>query len=177
MLPTRYDPFFGSFSPFLSLRREMDRLFSDFMRDVPQTSIEETDVAIAPRLDLVETGEGYQLQADLPGVDAKDVKVNVMGNTLTIEGEKKEEREEGGGEGTTRFRERVWRRYQRSITLPESVDASKIQATLRNGVLLLRVPKSEAAKPRQIEVKAGTGAKEIEAGEPRAEAEKKKKVA
>jgi HSP20 family protein len=160
MLPTRYDPLLGM-SPLLSFRRDMDQLFSDFFRDVaPAGEGQEPDMAIAPRLDLVEKMDGYEVQAELPGVDADDVKVNVTGNTLMIEAEKREESEEAGeAEGTMRLRERVYRRYQRAITLPESIDAGKIDASLRNGVLTLVLPKSEQAKPRQIQVKPGAGAK------------------
>ena len=146
MLPARYDPFIGM--PFRSLRRDLDRIFEDFFRDVgtPQ-EIE----AMPPRLDLIEKPTGYEILADLPGVDPSDIKVSITGNTLRIEGEKREERTEG--EGKTYVRERSFLRYQRSLDLPEEVDASKVQANLRHGVLKLTIPRSEAAKSRMIEVK------------------------
>jgi HSP20 family protein len=166
MLPVRYDFFSGSPSLF-SLRRDIDRLFAEFMKDF--TNLNESDTgeigdvnAIAPRFDLVEKGGAYMLRADMPGVDAKDVKVQVTGNTLTIEGEHRDERSEGGDGDTERLHERVWRRYQRSLTLPETVDASKIEATLQNGVLTLTLPRTEQARPRQIEVRADGGSRQLE---------------
>src|SRR5579872_7413907 len=91
MLPARYDPFF---SPFHVLKRDMERTFGDFFRDLGMTPTPDLEDTFEPRLDLVETDEGYKLRADLPGVDPRDVKVNLVGNTLTIEGEKREEKEE-----------------------------------------------------------------------------------
>jgi len=166
MLPARYEPFSGL--PLFSLRRDIDRLFSDFMRDfTTQGDVDNADAgemnAIAPRLDLVEKGDAYMLRADMPGVSPKDVKVQVTGDTLTIEGETREERGEGGDGGAERFRERVWRRYQRAVTLPDSIDASRIEANLRHGVLTLTLPKSEQARPRQIDVKIGGGERQLEA--------------
>jgi HSP20 family protein len=166
MLPARYDPFIAT--PFRSLRRDLDRIFEDFFRDVgtPQ----EIEV-MPPRLDLVEKPTGYEILADLPGVDPADIKVSITGNTLRIEGEKREARAEGEPEGRTHVRERMFLRYQRSIDLPEEVDASRVQANLRNGVLRLTIPRSEAAKSRTIEVKVeGKPAKPDIGGE-------KKKVA
>jgi len=124
------------------------------------------------RLDLVEKPTGYEILADLPGVDPGDIKVSITGNTLRIEGEKREERAEGEPEGKTYVRERRFLRYQRAIDLPEEVDASKVQANVRHGVLRLTIPRSEAARSRTIEVKVeGKPAKpEIGPGE-------KKKVA
>ena len=167
MLPARYDPFF---SPFHVLKRDMERTFGDFFRDLGMTPTPDLEDTFEPRLDLVETDEGYKLRADLPGVDPRDVKVNLVGNTLTIEGEKREEKEEGERTSATYFRERRWSRFQRSLTLPETIDASKIKATVRHGVLELTVPKSEQARPRAIEVQV---AGEIEAPTPVKGVEKK----
>lgn len=166
MLPMRYD-LFGSFPSLFSLRRDIDRLFGDFLKDF--SAMTDLDLGkmgdvttIAPRFDLVEKGDAYTLRADLPGVEPQDLKVQVVGNTLVLEGEKREERPEGEESGTERFRERVWRRYQRALTLPETIDSSRIEASLRSGVLTLVLPKSEEARPRQIEVKVDGGPERIE---------------
>ncbi|HZU99216.1 MAG TPA: Hsp20/alpha crystallin family protein [Planctomycetota bacterium] len=151
MLPSRYDPFQV---PFFSLRRDVDRLFREFLRDLGGTSevTGEGEMRLAPRLDMEEKGDRILLRAELPGVDPKNVKIQVLGNTLRIEGEQRAEDET----------QRVYRRYESSITLPDMVDASKIQATSKNGILTLALPRSQQAKPREIPVNVEGAAKQIE---------------
>jgi HSP20 family protein len=170
MLPARYDPF--GFSGIFSLRRDIDRLFRDFMRDF-ETPTEGEELGgganmLSPRLDVVEQNDRFILTAEMPGVDPKDLKVEVTGSTLSIQGEKREKRRDG--------EERQWR-YQRTLTLPETIDAGKIQANLRNGILELSLPRSEAARPKQIQVKVEGGPKQIEAQQKPVEGQKKKEAA
>ena len=107
-----------------------------------------------PATDLVEKDKGYELSAEMPGLDASNVDVSVSGNVLTIKGEKKEEKEEKGK--NTYLSERRYGAFQRSFQLPEGVDKEKIEAKFENGVLTVAMPKTaEAVKEeKKITVKA-----------------------
>jgi HSP20 family protein len=151
MLPSLHDPLF--LTPFRSFRRDLDRVFEDFFKDLGTSSWPEmTELAVSPRLDCVEKAEDYEIRADLPGVDPKDLAVTVTGNTLRIEGEKTEEQVEGEQEGKAHVRERRYARYERSISLPEEIDASKVTAKLRHGVLKLVLPKKTQARARNVAI-------------------------
>lgn len=100
-------------------------------------------------IDFSEDDEGYTVRADLPGVDKADIDVSLKDRVLTIKGEKKKSSEEG--DKKRYFRRETWAgSFERSITLPESADASSVKADLKDGVLTLTMRKSEEAKPRQI---------------------------
>jgi len=150
--------------PFENLRREVDRLFEDFTTSPfrlpfrrPAFDIEpfwspESWVPV-PAVDFVERDNGYEVHADLPGVDEKDIEVNVSGGVLTIKGEKHEEKEEKKPD--FHLRERRFGSFERALRVPEGVDAEKIEASFRKGVLTVMLPKTaEAMKPvKKIEVK------------------------
>jgi len=106
-----------------------------------------------PAADVVEDKDHLKIAMELPGVRPEDVKVSVENHLLTIRGEKKQESEEKG-ERWHRY-ERSYGSFERSFTLPSTVDADRVQATAENGVLTLVLPKSERAKPREIPVKVG----------------------
>ena len=102
-------------------------------------------------LDVVETGDEWQVHAELPGVAAEDVDVSVTGNVLTIRGEKKaESRAEGE---STRRSERRFGKFVRALEFPSDLDSQKVEARAKNGVLTIRLPKAEAARPKTIQVK------------------------
>ncbi len=131
----------------------MDRLFRSFwdsMMDDVWNDVDE-DVAVwRPRLDVQETADEYKVQADLPGMDKKDVHISVENGVLTIKGERKEE--EKREQDNSFYRERVYGSFCRSFNLPSRVDESKIQASLKDGVLNVTLPKAEEAKPREISI-------------------------
>ena len=105
---------------------------------------------LLPKLDISETAESIIVKADLPGIDVKDLDISVTDNVLTLRGEKKEECEEKA----ERFH-RVERRFGsfcRSFALPGDVKTDGIEATYKDGVLRLTIPKAEGAKPKKIEV-------------------------
>jgi HSP20 family protein len=104
-----------------------------------------------PAVDIFETEEELTLLADLPGVKADNLNIDLREGTLTLSGET--ELQEGSGE-TEVFREYRTGRYFREFTVSELIDQAKIEAELKDGVLRLKLPKAEAAKPRQITVKA-----------------------
>ncbi|MCC6947983.1 MAG: Hsp20/alpha crystallin family protein [Bradyrhizobiaceae bacterium] len=137
----------GQVSPFGALHREIDRLFDDFSRGFP--SFGTTD--LVPRMDVYETDKEIELTAELPGLEEKDVEINVADGLLTIRGEKKSEKEEK--DKNYRLIERSYGSFSRTIELPAGVDPEKIKAAISKGVLKVSVPKPPAKETKKIEVK------------------------
>ena len=132
------------------LRREMDRLFNDFL---PNASSEDGASPVwMPRADLAETDDAYVLSLDLPGIPADDVEVTMEDDTLTISGERKAPHDQD--EGRYHRMERSYGRFLRSFRFAAPVDAEHVEATAEDGVLTIRVAKAEASKPRRITVRA-----------------------
>jgi len=152
--------------PLESLHREIDRLFDGFGRDLWRPAFRrsafdiepfwrrEMTVTGAPAVDIVEKDGAYEIVADLPGLNEKSVEVQVANGNLTIKGEKKEEREEKKKDYY--LQERHFGSFERTFGLPEDIDAEKIAAGFKKGVLTVTLPKKlEAQKPaKKIEVKA-----------------------
>ncbi|MBI2739024.1 MAG: Hsp20/alpha crystallin family protein [Rhodospirillales bacterium] len=144
--------------PFESLRHEIGRLFDDFgfapWRTPFRRSLADFQRATAPPVDIVETDKAYEVTADVPGFDEKDIEVKLLNGTLYIKGERKSEKEEKK-EGFY-LSEREFGSFERRFELPDEVDADKIAATLKKGVLTVTLPKKpEAQKPaKKIEVKS-----------------------
>ncbi len=131
------------------LRREIDRLFEEpFSFLAPSTSFFE---GWTPAVDIYEDNDKYVVKAELPGLKKEDINVSLDGNTLTISGERKQEEQKQEGESYRA--ERFFGRFQRSITLPVAVQADKIEAAYKDGVLNVTLPKAEEAKPKQIQIK------------------------
>lgn len=105
-----------------------------------------------PGVSIAETEQGYEFSLDLPGVAAADVELNVHDGKLSISGERKHE--ESTEEKTWHRVERFHGAFERVFTLPKNVDVEAIEAHHTDGVLTITIPKSEAAKPRKIEVKS-----------------------
>ena len=141
---------------FRELEDMSDRLNRMFSRQaLPQASGKETMVVAdwVPSVDVSETDGEYQIKAEIPDVKKEDVRVTLEDGVLTIQGERKQEKEEKG-----RKYHRVERSYGsfvRSFTLPDLVDEEKVKAEFKDGVLNLQLPTSEKAKPKAIEVKVG----------------------
>ncbi len=106
----------------------------------------------APSVDIEEAEDKYLIKADLPGVEKKDIDVKLENGVLSIRGEKYAEKESGKDTRQHR-RERFHGTFARSFTLPEAVQADAVDATYRDGVLTLHIPKKEEAKPRSIDIK------------------------
>ncbi len=103
-----------------------------------------------PAVDVAERNDDYEVRLELPGVRKEDVKITIENNVLTIRGEKK--REENVNENDYRRIERSYGSFVRSFTLPVAVRADKIEARAQDGILTVRLPKAEEARPKQIEV-------------------------
>ncbi len=153
--------------PFESLRREVDRLFADFDRDFWRSPFRTSAFEIAPfwrsetafaapAVDIVEKDNAYEVTAELPGMDEKDIEVKLANGGLTITGEKQEEKEEKRKD--YHLHERTFGSFERYFTVPEGVDHDKIEASFKKGVLKVTLPKKpEAIKPeKKIDVKAAS---------------------
>lgn len=108
-----------------------------------------------PAVDIFEEADAIRIVAEIPGVNANDINISLEGNLLTIHGTKQQEAEEKT-ERVHRY-ERTYGTFERSFTLPASVEPNDIKANYDNGVLTITLPKTERAKPRQIEVNVGNG--------------------
>ncbi len=154
-------PFFQPWQPLERLHREIDRLFDEFGRGWPSTGrslfaaepLWQREIT-APAIDVTEDEKTYEVTAELPGMDEKNIEVKVSDGSLTIKGEKKEEKEEKKKDYY--LHERHFGSFQRSFTLPKGVDANKIEAAFKKGVLTVTLPKTAETQKSQktIKVKA-----------------------
>jgi HSP20 family protein len=148
MALVRYRNSIDPWRDFERLRDEINGLF-DFDQDYETRGL--FDRHVSPALDVVEGRDHFTIMCELPGIDQKDVELSITGNVLTIKGERKADNEKKD--------EKIYRReswtgnFQRTISLPRTVDAEKkVDARLENGILTLTLPKREEAKPKQISV-------------------------
>jgi HSP20 family protein len=134
------------------LRNEMDRLWDDYFGP-GRRAFRPMEEAWLPAVDVSETGDKITVKAEIPGMEAKDIEISMVGDTLTLKGEKKAEREEK--EENYHMVERSYGSFSRAMKLPADVDPDKVEATYKNGVLTVVLPKKEEVKPKAIEIKAG----------------------
>ena len=136
-------------SPVLNLHRQMNRLFDDMFQDFAVRQLWSGHAAW-PSVDVQETDKEYRVTADIPGLDGRDVEVLYHEGVLTLRGEKRTENE---SENRT-LRERFYGRFERQVALDRDVDEGNIQATFRNGTLIVTIPKSAQAleKAKRIPV-------------------------
>ena len=143
----RWDPY----RQMRSFRDAMDRLFEESVRRMRGEG-EEMEAGLYIPMDVYESGDSLIISAVAPGVRPEDLDVSVSGNTLTIRGEiRREERPEGKN---VYFQELVYGPFSRTITLSPEYDLDKIDASCRHGIIHITVPRSEAAKPKHVRVKA-----------------------
>jgi HSP20 family protein len=135
---------------FDQLRREMDSLLNRFGG---ATAWSGDGRGVFPAVNLYETADAYQLTAELPGVEPDDIRVSLEGSTIVLEGERKIDYA-SRKETSLHRRERQAGAFRRAFELPAAVDVDKVEAIHRNGVLMLRLPKTPEAQPRQISVRA-----------------------
>jgi len=145
----------GELSPFESLQREINRAFDDVWRGFDLAPFRRGGLLheFGPRVDVSEDDKEIRISADLPGLDEKDIEVELSDDRLTIKGEKQEEREEK--ERSYRLRERTYGSFARSIQLPTGTDAGKTKAAFKKGVLTVTIPKTAAArKVKKVAIEA-----------------------
>jgi HSP20 family protein len=149
---TRWDPW----GDIVSLREAMNNLLEEsFVR--PRPGVSGPGMASSLALDVKETPDKFMITASVPGVPESDIDISILGDTLRIRGQRKEETEETGEGGRWLLRERRFGAFERTVSLPMSVEPDKATAHFKDGVLTIELPKAEAAKPRNIPVKAGAG--------------------
>jgi HSP20 family protein len=148
-----------------SLQSEVNRLFNTFFDSPTSTGRAGNGGGVQrwlPAMDLVETDDHFVLRADLPGLSEEDVTIELEDDVLTVAGERKAEHEDKR-EGFYRV-ERSFGQFRRTLTLPDGVDADRIEAKFEKGVLEVRIPKPEQRKPRRVAIQVG-GERAIEGSE------------
>ena len=158
----------GTMTPYMELRRQMDRLFDDFMHGWPSVRgfgshpfdferlaeplglTGAQSEAINVRFDVSESDDSVEITAELPGIDEKDIDVTLADGVMTIKGDKKAESEEKKKDYY--LSERHYGSFVRSFRLPETVDQEKVKATFDKGVLAITLPKRAEAKQRQKKI-------------------------
>jgi len=133
------------------VQHEVDQLFDRFLEGTPFRG--GLSSGFAPAVDVEETPEAFVFRADLPGIKLEDVKVNLMGDTLTIRGERKQA--VTGQKGNLHRSERVYGVFERTFELGKRVHGDQVKASYKDGVLEVRVPKAEEARVREIPVQVG----------------------
>jgi HSP20 family protein len=144
MAISRWDPF----RDLMSIQNELNRLFGRTYAGGEST----TSGSWVPALDVFETEDKFVVKVELPGLKPDEVDVSVEDSTLTIRGERKFY--EDVSDDSFHRVERRYGAFQRSLTLPQTADAERIEAAFDRGVLTVEVPKAEQAKPKKIEIKA-----------------------
>lgn len=136
---TKWDPF-----------RELEDMFDRYTRPLGKLREQVTGADWAPRVDIAETDKAFTIKAELPEVKKEDVKVKVENGVLTLNGERKQEKEEKN----KKFHrvERFYGSFLRSFTLPENIDENGIKAAFKDGMLVLEIPKTETVKPKSIDI-------------------------
>lgn len=134
----------------MRMREEMNRVFGQFFREGEGEEGTWLTGAWTPPVDIHETEEALILKAELPGFSKDDVHVELHNNRLTLRGERKHETEVK--EEQYHRRERAYGSFQRSFQLPTTIDQEKVMASFKDGILELRLPKSEKAKPKRIAI-------------------------
>jgi HSP20 family protein len=131
--------------PFAPWVRDLSRLFDT----------DSTTAGFMPPADVIVDDDGVTVYMDLPGLRSESLDIEIENDTLAIRGERQPPPEVQDGERTVRRIERRFGRFERTLRVPGGLDADRVDATLVDGVLTLRAPKAESAKPHRIEIKAG----------------------
>ncbi len=141
MLAARINPWLA----FHELQREVDRVLDTIGVSTPRTAL----ARAFPALNIWDEGDALLAEAELPGLKSEDLEILAQGNTLTLKGTR---RSADADNSVYHRRERETGEFSRAISLPVDIDAEHVEATLRDGILTLRLPKAEAAKPRKVTV-------------------------
>jgi len=142
----RWEPFRG----LMGIQSELDRVFEDFFGRSMEPRPEGVRL---PAVDVSETANDVLVKAEMPGVDKKDLEVEVLPESLSLKAEMRQEKEET--DERLHHKECIWRRYERTIPLPAEVVTNQVKASMKDGILEVRMPKSErsrAATPMKVSV-------------------------
>lgn len=142
--------------PFEGFRREMDRLFDTFARNWDTSGLTSLDAStgslLSPRVNVAETEDGLEITAELPGLDAKDIQLDLADGVLTLKGERKFEKEERDERKQYHLVERGYGTFLRRFAVPFEPDQERLDAHFDKGVLKIRVPRSAAAEKRKTRI-------------------------
>jgi HSP20 family protein len=167
-LPVKVEKAATAWRPFASLRREVDRLFEDFDQDFWGSHFrrsmfeaepmrrQEMMWGGAPAVDIAESDKAFELTAELPGMDEKSIEIKLANGGLTIKGEKAQEKEEK--KKNYYLHERHFGSFERYFRLPEGIDADRIEATFKKGVLTVTLPKTVEAQKAEKKIEVKTAA-------------------
>jgi len=137
----------------------INRLLSDAFGGLDWQYRDSVSASWVPPVDIFEEKDAIRIVAEVPGVRPQDVKISLEGNVLTVHGQKQQQAEERT-ERVHRY-ERTYGEFERTFSLPSSVDANKISASYEHGLLTIMLPKAEQARPREIQVEVGTAEKQL----------------
>jgi len=142
--------------PFYSLQREMNSLFDNFFRgfDVAPRGFSADMTSFTPSIDVKENEKEFIIKAELPGVEEKDIDVTVTNDSVTIKGEKKEEKEDK--DKNFYYMERSYGSFCRVIPLEAEIESGKAEASFKNGILDIKIPKNQSAKTKGTKVSIKT---------------------
>ncbi len=146
--------------PVRGLQEDMGRMLQDWFSDWPMrqgpfgATESELGWTWSPTADVVEESGQYLVTMDIPGVDPKNIDISLEGDTLTVRGERSQERQVGQESESYQRRERFYGSFYRRFTLPDTADPDSVKAEYHNGVLKLTIPKQERARPRKISVQS-----------------------
>ena len=142
---------FDNWSPFFDMTKtleEMDRIFGSMSRPIGLRSVPR---GTFPPINIYNQGDNAVLIAEIPGLSSKDIELTVLGDSVTLKGERKDEI----SESTSFYRkERPTGAFSRTVTLPDSVDPDSVKATYKNGVLKVQMEKAKEAKPKKVQIKS-----------------------
>jgi HSP20 family protein len=142
----------------VDVSREMDRLMNTLWTDG------EGGTQWGMPAEIIESADEIRIDIEAPGFREEDLEVTLENNVLTVSGEKKAQRDENVKESDYRLVERRYGRFQRSFSVPPTVRGDECEATYQDGVLTLRLPKAEEAKPRRIQIGGGRSGRQVESG-------------
>ncbi len=134
----------------VGIQEEMNRMFDNFFGAPRRVERNDRVLYWTPRVNVEETDDQFEVTAELPGLNRDDVKIEIKDHALTFTGEKKTEKE--NKDRNVHLYERAYGKFCRTFTLPDNVDVDKIEAEFKDGILQIDIPKTEEAKPRQVEV-------------------------
>ena len=142
--------------PFAAMRREMDRMFDDFTRGFSAPPVGAA-AFLSPAAEVLETDAGVEFHFDLPGIDPKDVAVEIEDGVLTVAAERTVERDDPASGKRTHLSERAYGKFVRRFELPFDVDPARIEGHFENGVLRVRVPRPVEAERRAVKIAVRSG--------------------
>ncbi len=144
---------YGDADPWRSMERQAELAQRELQRLWGNLGWGQSRSSLFPAMNIYDDGESFIVRAEVPGVDPKDIEVSATGDTLNVRGK----REVGvdGKECSYHRRERSGGEFRRAFTLPDNVDASKVVAMVKDGILEIRLPRAESAKQRKIQIQAG----------------------